>query len=311
VGFYVRCDLEYDVVTSPNSYVDKIFESLTLHITDKSCNKHVQYLVTSIYRSPTPIQNVSHADQIGRFFDNFETLTNFLQSKNLTSFICMDSNINLLDLNNVTAMSFFNNILDHGYAPVNFKATRMTNNSASLIDQILCNNPIKCTVSGSIIDDLSDHWITFVQLIQNNKHKMKPKVDKRRLITTENLTNFRNSLSNLHWNEVLLSDNVDVCYDLFWNQLKTLYDLHFPVVTSRFNRNFNKISDFMTKGLLVSRRTKINLLKRSLTEPTEQNKLKYREFRNLYNKLLRIRKKSHLQERLNKCKKNPKKRGKF
>jgi hypothetical protein len=183
----------------------------------------------------------------------------------------------------------------------------MTNNSASLIDQILCNNPAKCTVSGSIIDDLSDHWITFVQLIQNNKHKMKPKVDKRRLMTTENLTNFRNSLSNLHWNEVLLSDNVDVCYDLFWNQFKTLYDLHFPVVTSRFNRNFNKISDFMTKGLLVSRRTKINLLKRSLTEPTEQNKLKYREFRNLYNKLLRIRKKSHLQERLNKCQKNPKK----
>jgi hypothetical protein len=309
IGFYIKCGLEYNVVPSPfDSYVDKIFESLTIHITDKSCKKHVQYLVTSIYRSPSPIQNVSHADQLEGFFDKYNSLANFLQSKNLTSFICMDSNINFLDLNgNLTTMTFLNNVLNNGYIPINFKATRMNNNSASLIDQILCNDVSKCTTSGSIIDDLSDHWLTFVQLNYSNKHKLKHRMDKRRLINTENLTNFRNSLSNLQWNDVLLSNDVNDCYDIFWNHFKTLYDLHFPVVTARFNRNFNKISDFMTKGLLVSRRTKINLLKCSLHNPNEQNKLKYKEYRNMYNKLLRVRKKDHLHERLKNCQKNPKK----
>jgi hypothetical protein len=243
-----------------------------------------------------------------RFFENFELLTNYLKSKNLTTFICMDSNINLLNINdNPNAMEFLNNVYDYGFMPVNFKATRMSNHSFSLIDQILCNDISSCVSSGSIIDDLSDHWFTFVQLKLNRKHKVKPGVNKRRLITHDKLCNFRDSLSMLSWNDTLSTDDVDVCYDSFWSHFKTLYDLHFPVVTTRFNRNYNKISDFMTLGLLVSRRTKINLLKRSLNEPTDLNKQAYKTYRNLYNKLLKIRKKDHLHERLKNCQKNPKK----
>jgi hypothetical protein len=88
---------------------------------------------------------------------------------------------------------------------------------------------------------------------------------------------------------------------------KLLYDLHIPVVTSRFNRNYNRISNFMTSGLLTSRRAKIELLKKSLNDPTELNLQRYKIYRNLYNKLIRIAKRNHTNEMLTKNKKNPKK----
>jgi hypothetical protein len=41
----------------------------------------------------------------------------------------------------------------------------MYNRAVSLIDHILCNDKSREFYSGSIIDDLSDHFITFVQPI--------------------------------------------------------------------------------------------------------------------------------------------------
>jgi hypothetical protein len=63
----------------------------------------------------------------------------------------------------------------------------------------------------------------------------------------------------------------------------------------------------MTSGLLVSRRTKVNLLKISLVDPSPENKLKFKLYRNLYNKLIRIAKKSDISIKLEANKKNPKK----
>jgi Reverse transcriptase (RNA-dependent DNA polymerase) len=307
VGFYIRNGLDFKVLDTPfDSFTDRLFESISLVISDNSNAKCKQYIVTSLYRSPTAINNVTQANQMDTFFNTFDQLTNFLRSRKLCSFICMDSNINLLELNSQFSFTFLNNIIANGFIPINLKATRAQNQSISLIDQIVVNEPDKCCNSGSIIDDLSDHWFTFVQL-NFCKKKCKTDQQKSRLITNANLVQFRESLSNLHWNDVTLSNNVDDCYKLFWDPFKSLYDLHFPMVTKRFNRNFHKINAFMTQGLIVSRRTKINLLKISLNDPSNENKLKYKTYRNLYNKLVRVRKKDFFHERLNKSQRNPKK----
>jgi hypothetical protein len=60
----------------------------------------------------------------------------------------------------------------------------------------------------------------------------------------------------------------------------------------------------MTQGLMVSRRTKISLLKKSITD---NNKQRYKSYRNVYNKLLRNRKKDHFHEKLKNSQKNQKK----
>jgi hypothetical protein len=160
--------------------------------------------------------------------------------------------------------------------------------------------------SGSIIEEISDHFITFLQL---NLSKSKSKANKvtKRLFSAENLHKFKNDLHNLAWQELLNCNDVDTCYDLFWNDFKTLYDLRFPVKTIRFNRNYHKINNFMTTGLLISRKNKETLHKKSLVCPSAQNVQAYKSYRNLYNKLIRISTKLTLSEAINLNSKNPKK----
>jgi hypothetical protein len=69
--------------------------------------------------------------------------------------------------------------------------------------------------------------------------------------------------------------------------------MYVPTVTVRLNRNYHRVNDFMTKGLMISRRNKVRLLKISLVEPTVENTSKFKAYRNLYNKLIRIAKKQY------------------
>jgi Reverse transcriptase (RNA-dependent DNA polymerase) len=310
VGIYVKNGLTCKVIEPPfRSFINKIFESITLEITDSIASNCKHYTVTNIYRSPSAINGINAADQIDEFFNKMEQLFDYLNSLKKKSYVFLDSNINLLDMGiNQQAANYFNLICNSGFVNTNLKATRMQKNCNSLIDNILTNDKSSCMFSGSIINDISDHWMTFLVPNSNTKQKkVKTPNIKKRLVTDRNLKNLQDSLKNLQWQDVLGANNVNECYDLFWDNFKMLYDMHIPLVNVRFNRNKHKINGFMTGGLMVSRNTKITLLKKSLIEPTEQNILKYKTYRNLYNKIVRVAKKVSTHERLEKCKKNPKK----
>jgi hypothetical protein len=117
----------------------------------------------------------------------------------------------------------------------------------------------------------------------------------------------QNDLKNLTWADVKSCNDVNQCYDLFWDKFKTLYDLHLPVKVIKFNKNYHKISGFMTRGLLISRRKKDDLYKLSVTAPSQRNTEQYKMYRNLYNKLIRISKKTFIESQIDNNKKNPKK----
>ena len=96
-------------------------------------------------------------------------------------------------------------------------------------------------------------------------------------------------------------------FDLFWNSFSTLYNLHFPVKKSNFNKNFHKIQDFFSKGLLTSRHTKLSLYQDYLSS---RNPLKfeiYKNYRNLCNKLIREAKILYYEKKLEPSKSCPKK----
>ena len=79
------------------------------------------------------------------------------------------------------------------------------------------------------------------------------------------------------------------------------------IITSKFNKNLHKISDFMTTGLLISRSNKLKLLKIALSDNVPYNWSQYRNYRNLFNKIVRASKKLHYLKNLELSAKNPKK----
>ena len=102
---------------------------------------------------------------------------------------------------------------------------------------------------------------------------------------------FRADLGTLGWQNVLACSEVDESYGLFWNDFKALYELHFPLKQVKFYKNLHSINKFMTRGLLVSRATKNNLLKINAAKRSPKSLENYKNYRNIYNKILRASKK--------------------
>ncbi|MFN9907579.1 MAG: hypothetical protein ACK56F_15890, partial [bacterium] len=67
-------------------------------------------------------------------------------------------------------MSYMNMLFACGYLQGIFKATRIQNNSKTLIDHIHFNNIRTNIQSGVIISDVSDHFFTFI-CPQSSNHK--------------------------------------------------------------------------------------------------------------------------------------------
>ena len=148
--------------------------------------------------------------------------------------------------------------------------------------------------------------MTFIQLPTQHSPRTHTQHHTRKL-TDANINRLCNNLSSLSWREVFNSNNVNESYSSFWTEFKTLYDINFPIVKTKLNKNIHKIANYMTQGLLVSRRKKIELLKTSMQHPSRESTHIYKTYRNLYNKVMRASKKAYFDSSLKKAKKDPKK----
>jgi hypothetical protein len=185
-----------------------------------------EYSPLVIHRSNGNIVNVTPNQQIERFFTIFEDLMQRINQKNLSSFIFLDSNFDLLSLHEAGSSAFLNSILSAGYLQCVFKATRMQNNSRTLLDQILASCRRTSFESGTIITDLSDHFPTFI-LSPPEKQKNSKKTKTYRSFSDENMQNFKRLVNAESWDNVLASNDVNVAFDSFWSTYNELFLLNF------------------------------------------------------------------------------------
>jgi len=158
VGFYVRNGLTFKIMENLSPFETKIFESLTIQLSYPS-KKTV--LLTCGYRSNGILENVTPAQQMERFMLKYDELLANLARKKQDCYIFMDSNINLLELNEPIPANFLNTTLSSGFLQCICKATRFQNNSRTLIDHILTSCQQNTFVTGTILSDVSDHFFYF------------------------------------------------------------------------------------------------------------------------------------------------------
>ena len=91
-------------------------------------------------------------------------------SKENNLIFCMgDFNVNLLNYNAHTHTNdFLNTMISHYLLPCILHPTRVTDHSATVIDNIFSNNTVYETTSGNIITHLSDHFPQFIVLNKVN-----------------------------------------------------------------------------------------------------------------------------------------------
>ena len=298
VGFYIKNVLKFKIVEI-TPFVEKNFECLTVEL---SLPQNQTFILSNIYRSPTQANELTQ-----NFTATLEQHLIDISRRGKKTFVFLDSNIDLLKLNeNNSTSNYLNSILSSGFNQVIGKATRIQGNSFSLIDHILVNTLSTDSISGTLISDISDHFITFFcQPDQISNNTPAPKTSRK--ITDTKIASFNELLNGMGWGTVLASNNANDSFDIFWDTFKTLFDLHFPVSQTKFNKNFHKINAFMTNGLLTSRRQKNFLHKKMVADPSPLNKTNFKTYRNTFNSLIRISKKMYYDEALEKNAKNPKK----
>ena len=100
---------------------------------------------------------------IPNFHDHIESLLKRLDKNKYNVFIMGDFNIDLLQYeSNSYANDFINSVISHSFLPYIHQPTRVTDHSATVIDNILSNITDFDTLSGNTTSIIANHVAQFL-----------------------------------------------------------------------------------------------------------------------------------------------------
>ena len=285
VGLFINNNLNYILREDLSIFLPHVFESLFVEI---SINKQKSMIVGIIYRPNSPPRA-----NLDTFIDTITKINYKITRENKQAIIMGDFNIDLLKYGTHQKTSMFvDGMFSQGFVPHISKPTRITHTSATIIDHIYSNKLTHTSESGIIITDVADHFATFH--IQHKRGTLTPeKHTSIRYHSTKNIANFNTLLSSFDFSNVLNTECPDEAYTKFLTVYEELYNIAFPATNKKINRKLVKREPWITKGLIKSSKTKSKLFLKKLKNPSDHNVLKYETYNKLYNKLLRIAKKTH------------------
>ena len=158
-------------------------------------------------------------------------ILDILNNENKLCYIMGDFNINLFNHEvHAPTCNFLNLMFLHSYIPLINKPTRVTNQSATLIDNFFTNNP-KNMLQGIMYTNISDHIPIF--LIDNNcKLTNNLKYTTNRNFSQANIDTFYNNMQNLDWDIMTYTNNCQTAYSVFYKSLLREYNDCFPIKQS-------------------------------------------------------------------------------
>ena len=125
------------------------------------------------------------------------------------------------------------NILEIMYSrmffPLITRPTRITSNTATLIDNIFTNNLNNFSVSGLIFCDISDHLPIFTLLLDQSKNLNETSWLSFRNKSALNFVTFTNRLANVNCDELSEYKDPDCAYRCFLDKYTTLYNDCLPL----------------------------------------------------------------------------------
>ena len=138
------------------------------------------------------------------------------------------------------------------FLPLISKPTRVTNNSATLIDNIFCNI-LPPPASFTLLSDITDHYpimTHYTRMHSVNNEFTRPS---RRRITRDNLASLGLSLETVDWSCVYDINDVNLSFDNFLNILNQQLDNHIPKLKDKpLNYKTSPRLPWISKSLLRS-----------------------------------------------------------
>jgi hypothetical protein len=251
-----------------------------------------------LYRRPGSIPNTF----IDILHNSLQTLKN--QKKDCT--YAGDFNLDILKYKTYKPTNEF---LDLNFAmaftPIINKPTRITSETATIIDNIFTNHTLdNNNLNGIILSDLSDHFPIFT-IFFKPPNVQQDTFTRKRSFSDRNKISFKHKINAMNWNPIKLEPDPQKAYSLFQEKLKPIFDSSFPIKKTK-NGYTNKCP-WITFGLKSSIIKKHKLHIKSLRFPTQQNVKKYKKYKNKLTNILKIVERNYYMVQFDKNKSNLKK----
>ena len=246
------------------------------------------YLIGAIYRPPS-----ANATD---FLEELTSTLSKLNSVQCTCYICGDFNLDLTSVNQSPVVQSFMDLLhSFSFLPLIDKPTRVTSQTASLIDNILSNALLVSHTAGILVADISDHYPVFCVSETPNPING-TEIIRYRAFTENNKQSFRQAIFDADWHSILNEPHAQQAYTSFAQILGDAFDSCFPIKERPRTRTDS--NPWLTRGIKKSIRQKNKLYCRFRNRPNSHNELIYKRYRYTLDKLIARAKRTYYQQRL-------------
>ena len=238
-------------------------------------------MIVSGYRPP----NTNSDKSLKEYKDILKKLKS---QKHHDLIIGLDHNYDLLKCEtNKTTTKFMNLNEDYDLLCGITKPTRITNKSATLLDNIIIGGKLQCNYTPYVIvEDISDHYPCLMIIHNVNLSKKDRVTVTKRSITDDSIITIRNKLDNVDWmylNELDVND----AFESFHKKLTNTIDEVCPQKEFRIRQDKLVRDPWITKGLQNSLRKQKSLYKEQLKSNNPVSTNRYKNYRNLLKRILR------------------------
>ena len=273
-GLYIKKGIEFNEITCNTlSQCESTWAELTI--------KKMKIVVGVIYSSGTGRDKQLFATELDELLETFSS-----QKKKVV--IMGDMNIDLFSIK--TTDTYYQAIVSNGLKCTLSFATRMAQESKTLIDHVLTNltDTVWKPFSGTIINDISDHNSTFL-VFPHFYDEIKIKENNfEQVFSFKNYSSdtAKNLAASEDWTEVLNSISCDEAYDLFQSKLTNIQS-HVIQKVKVTERTFLQ-QPWMANGIRKAQKNRYRLYKRTKLNPHNKSMYdKYKRYRNLLCRIMR------------------------
>ena len=293
VALLVKDCFECNIRSDLSVFIPHVIESIVVE-----CKLDRQkYMVAIVYRPNSP----PHAN-VDCFTLHLLELLDLLDQQNCKCIVMGDMNIDLLKSHfDANISDYVDNVYARGFVSVITIPTRITPNSATLIDHIYTNTKNNNIQSGVIVTDVSDHYATFYI-----DHTQRPEIHEHfsRKYSQQNIGKFIDTLSRMDYSTINNSTCTQKSYDILHDKLEFAHNHSFPL--QKHTTKKHKYSPWITPGIICSCKTKNKLYNKIRQKPTNSNIQQYKNYKHILDKTIRAQKSKYFMDQLTAHKNNTK-----
>ena len=285
VAIYIKDYIQFKV------FKDRSFSDLEAILISIELKKSQPMFFLNWYRPPSSKSEV---------LSIYEDVLSFMSNFNFHSIIMGDINIDISKKpfsHETKKYDRINNI--YGYHYVNTtKCTRITSETATLIDHMLTNNPEKIKTSGVLEVCMGDHFLNFLvwksyRFVTHSHNDVTFR--KSRGIDWEA---FREDLRKENWSDIQKFDDIDDAVKKWEDMVTSVINKHMPLKTKRMRK---KYSPWLNESIFELMKQRDNIKRRAIRQKSEYLWKEYKKLRNKVTFVIRKTKRQYYVDKLAEC----------